>query len=61
MLKDCVEDYVIIGRNGKPFIKITLVKPENTSNRIGIAKGLFTVPENFDNIVISEDFEGDIF
>ena len=56
MLKDGVEDYVIISRNGKPFMKITLVKPENTSNRIGIAKGLFTVPENFDNIVISEDF-----
>ncbi len=61
MLEDGVEEYVIIARNGKPLMKITLVKPENTSNRIGIANGLFTIPENFDDIDISEDFEGDIF
>ena len=61
MLEDGTEDCVIIARNGKPFLKITLVKPDNTSKRIGIAKGLFTIPCDFDEIDISQDFEGEIF
>ena len=61
MLEEGTEDYVIIARNGKPLLRITLEKQKQASERFGIAKGMFSVPENFDEIDISEDFEGDLF
>ena len=60
-LEDGLEDQVIVARNGKPLLRITLVKTTDTSKRIGLAKGLFTVPDNFDDIDISGDFDGEIF
>ena len=61
MLEEGTEDYVIIARNGKPLLRITLEKQKQASERFGIAKGMFSVPENFDETDISEDFEGDLF
>ena len=61
MLEEGTEDYVIVARNGKPLLRITLEKQKQASERFGIAKGMFSVPENFDETDISEDFEGDLF
>ena len=60
-LEDGEEDYVIVARNGKPLLKITLADQVDVSKRIGFARGLFSVPENFDDIDISSDFEEEIF
>ena len=61
MLEDGEEDYVIVARNGKPLLRITLEKHPDVSKRFGIGKGLFTIPEDFDEIDLSADFEGEIF
>lgn len=58
MLEDGIEDCIIVARNGKPLLRITLEKEVDTSRRFGIGKGLFTFPEDIDDIDISEDFEG---
>ena len=42
------EDYITVARNGKPVAKITLINETPVSNRIGIAKGKFTVHGDFD-------------
>lgn len=42
------EDFITVARNGKPVAKITLINETPVSNRIGIAKGKFTVHGNFD-------------
>ena len=61
MLEEGKEDYVIVTRNGKPLLRIVPEKESDVSKRIGIAKGLFTVPDDFDEIDLSSDFEGEIF
>ena len=61
MLEEGKEDYVIIARNGKPLLRIVLEKESDVSKRIGLAKGSFTIPDDFDEIDISSDFEGEIF
>ena len=33
----------------------------DVSKRIGIAKGLFEIPDDFDDIDISADFDGELF
>ena len=38
----------ITARNGKPVVKITLVDQPAVSKRIGIAKGRFNAPADFD-------------
>ena len=55
------EDFVIVARNGKPLLRITLEKKAEVSKRFGIGKGLFEVPDDFDEIDLSGDFEGEIF
>ena len=40
---------------------VTLAEQDNVSERIGFAKGSFTVPDYFDEIDISHDFHGEIF
>ena len=55
------EEYIIITKNGKPYLKVTLAEQDNVSERIGFAKGSFTVPDYFDEIDISHDFHGEIF
>ena len=42
------EREIIIARNGKPAAKLVPVGPGATGQRIGVAKGLFEVPENID-------------
>jgi len=49
-----------IARNGKPVAKITLINETPVSNRIGIAKGKFTIKGDFeaDNDAIAESMMG---
>lgn len=61
LLEDGKEDTIIVARNGKPLLRIALEKPKPVSKRFGFAKGLFEVPDDFDEFDISEDFEGEIF
>ena len=55
------EGTVMIGRNRKPVRKETLSDSSPRQKLFGAGKGLFTVPENFDDIDISGDFEGEMF
>ena len=49
LLETREEDVVIIARNNVPVVKMTLIDfPVETSKRIGIAEGLFDVPDDFD-------------
>lgn len=54
------EDMIIISRNGKPVLKVTLFEQSPRSSLFGAGKGLFTIPEDFDDIDISDDFEEEI-
>jgi prevent-host-death family protein len=43
------ESEVVIARNGKPAARLVPIAPApDTSKRIGIAKGRFTVPDDWD-------------
>jgi len=42
------ENAITVARNGKPVVKITLVDQPSVSKRIGIAKGKFKAPDDFD-------------
>lgn len=42
------EDVITIARNGKPVVEMKAIKSVPASNRIGVAKGKFTVPDDFD-------------
>ena len=48
MLETKKEDYITVARNGKPIIMMTLINETPVSNRIGIAKGKFTLHGDFD-------------
>lgn len=48
LLETKKEDYITVARNGKPVVKITLINEVPVANRIGIAKGRFTVKGDFD-------------
>ena len=61
ILEDHLEDYVIICRNGKPLLRITLEENNDVSKRIGAGKGMIRISEDFDDMDISMDFEGEIF
>ena len=61
LLEDRVEDVVIISRNGKPVLKVTLFDENIKKDLFGCAKGMFTIPDDFDDIDISSDFEEEIF
>ena len=53
---------VVITKYGKPVIKIEPCIKNDVKRRLGIAEGLIDIPEelldNFDEIDISEEFEG---
>lgn len=56
------ESEIVIARNGKPAARLVPVQPpQDVSKRIGIAKGLFEVPDDFDadNELIRKMFEGE--
>ena len=42
------EESITVARNGKPVAVITLYREKPVSQRIGIAKGKFHDPEDFD-------------
>lgn len=48
LLESKKEDFITVARNGKPVVKMTLINEVPVSNRIGIAKGKFTVKGDFD-------------
>lgn len=61
LLEEKKEDVVIISRNGKPVLRVTLYENNSRKSLFGAGKGLFTIPDNFDEIDISDDFEGEVF
>ncbi len=48
ILESKKEDSITVARNGKPVVKITLINETPVENRIGIAKGKFTIHGDFD-------------
>ena len=52
LLETKKEDFIIVMRNGKPVVKITpinaAINETPVSKRIGIAKGKFTIKDDFD-------------
>ncbi len=55
------DDRVIISRHGKPVVCVTPLPAVDTKKRIGIARGLFKVPDDIDasNAQIAALFQGD--
>lgn len=48
MLEDGREDVVYIARNNVPVVQMTLISPPEKAQRIGVAEGAFSVPDDFD-------------
>ena len=42
------EESITVARNGKPVVKIVPVESVSVDKRIGVARGKFTVPDDFD-------------
>lgn len=59
LLENKKEDMVVICKRGKPTLKVTLYN--NRTKLLGCAKGMFEIPNDFDDIDISNEFEGEIF
>jgi prevent-host-death family protein len=56
------EEEIVIARNGKPAARLVPIAPKpDVSKRIGIAKGEFVVPDDFDadNEEIAKLFYGE--
>ena len=63
MLEEHEEEEVVICRSNKPVAKVVLVPQVDVSKRIGIAKGLFKIPDdiNFmDDEIAQSILEGDL-
>jgi len=43
-----LEREIVIARNGRPVAKLVPIDTVPTGKRIGVAKGLFDVPDNID-------------
>lgn len=43
------EREIVIARNGKPAAKLVPISSAPAEKRIGVAKGLFTVPDDIDS------------
>ena len=52
---------IIISRNGKPVLKVTLYDNESRKGLFGCARGMFEIPDDFDDIDISTGFTKEIF
>lgn len=59
LLETGQEEMILIARNGTPVVEMKLVQKKPASKRIGIAKGKFHIPEDFDkwDDEISDMFE----
>lgn len=44
------EDEITVARNGRPVARIVPINRPPVSKRIGVAKGKFTVPDDFDAV-----------
>ena len=55
------DEEIVIARNGKPVARLTRWVPTAGKKRIGTAKGMFTVPDDFDadDATIAELFSGE--
>ena len=53
-------DYYTIARNGKPVARLCLHEASAENCRLGVARGKYTVPDDFDwcNDEIAEEFGG---
>lgn len=49
MLENGTEDVIYLARNGKAVVQMTLIPEQPATQRIGVARGAFTVPDEFDN------------
>ena len=47
-LENNEEDVVILARSGEPVAQLTLIPKSPAKKRIGVAKGKFSIPKNFD-------------
>lgn len=47
-LANGTENDVIISRHGKPMVRVTAIQSRDVSQRIGIARGEFIVPDDTD-------------
>ena len=47
-LENNEEDVVILARSGKPVARLTRIDTPPVKKRIGVAKGKFTFPDDFD-------------
>ena len=54
------EDTFIISKKGKPIAKIIPYEIDKACKRFGSAKGMFEIPDDFDEMDILSDFEGEI-
>lgn len=57
LLDDGVEDAIIISKNGKPSYILKKYEMPSRAGFFGCAKGKFTIPQNFDDIDLSDEFE----
>ena len=48
LLETKQEEVILIARNGTPVVQMTLAQKQPVHKRIGVAKGKFTVPDDFD-------------
>jgi antitoxin (DNA-binding transcriptional repressor) of toxin-antitoxin stability system len=48
LLETGKEESITVSRSGKPIVKITLTEEIPVSKRIGVAKGKFKAPADFD-------------
>ena len=58
------EAEVVLTRNGKPAARIVPLSKPDVSKRIGIAKGRFTVPDDwdkYDEVIAALFHGGDLF
>lgn len=55
------ESEIVIARNGKAAARLVAVNPKPAGIRLGVAKGLFEVPDDIDgaNPLIERMFNGD--
>lgn len=52
------EREIVISRNGRPVARLVSVDTQRTGPRLGVAKGLFEVPEDIDahNAELAQNF-----
>ncbi|HAP43063.1 MAG: hypothetical protein A2087_09295 [Spirochaetes bacterium GWD1_61_31] len=48
MLEDKSQESIVIARNGKPVARLMPANQPDIRQRIGVARGLFTAPDNLD-------------